>query len=65
MTNRQWGSEPPGNAADMLRWLATLSYESIAEHASRFVSDKDLFGKGDSGPSSDALDPKEAVFSVS
>ncbi|KAI5631548.1 amiloride-sensitive sodium channel domain-containing protein [Phthorimaea operculella] len=52
---KTWPDGAPDNAAGMLRWLATLSYQSIAEAAKNFASD---FA---SGPNTD---PKEAVFSI-
>ncbi|VVC96463.1 unnamed protein product, partial [Leptidea sinapis] len=57
--NRVWDSDPPEKAEEFLRWLSTLSYESIAARGSEFVSDVNLVG------SKGALfNPKEAVFSI-
>ncbi|KOB74468.1 Uncharacterized protein OBRU01_09119 [Operophtera brumata] len=41
-----YGPEPPDKAADMLRWLATLTYRSIEERAGEFVTDQDLVARG-------------------
>lgn len=62
---RIWGSEPPSRAADMLRWLASLSYNTIAEQAAVYLTDSELFGKSDTEGVAAALNPKEAVFTVS
>lgn len=59
--NRVWGSEPPEQGEAMLRWLATLSYQSIAEHTDRFVKDANLMANEKAAP---LIDPKDAVFSV-
>ncbi|XP_045764971.1 sodium channel protein Nach-like isoform X1 [Maniola jurtina] len=56
-----WESDPPSKAPDMLRWLATLSYESIASRTSEFVSDHDLIENDLTEP---FLQPKDAVFSI-
>lgn len=48
----------------MLRWLATLSYQSIAARSSEFISNPDLVGKSQNDAPEPALQPKEAVFSV-
>ncbi|XP_045493644.1 sodium channel protein Nach-like isoform X1 [Colias croceus] len=62
--NTIWGSEPPAKAEEMLKWLSTLSYQSIAARASEFVKDPELVGKSDTDASIPALNPKEAVFSI-
>ncbi|KAL4703487.1 hypothetical protein ACJJTC_014357 [Scirpophaga incertulas] len=59
-----WGTDPPERAEAMLRWLATLSYQSIAEQASQFVSDLSLMDQGKTEPPAPLLNPKDAVFSV-
>lgn len=46
----------------MLRWLATLSYQSITSRAAEFASDHGLMEAGQTEP---FLQPKDAVFSVS
>ncbi|KAL0892231.1 hypothetical protein ABMA27_015417 [Loxostege sticticalis] len=56
-----WGSEPPEQGEAMLRWLATLSYQSIAEHTDRFVKDANLMANEKAAP---LIDPKDAVFSI-
>ncbi|XP_050682079.1 sodium channel protein Nach-like [Leptidea sinapis] len=57
--DKVWDSNPPEKAEEFLRWLSTLSYESIAARGSEFVSDVNLVG------SKGALfNPKEAVFSI-
>lgn len=48
----------------MLRWLATLSYRSIAERAAEFLSDPTLVGKTDGDETAPAKHPKDAVFEV-
>lgn len=57
-----WGSNPPARAADMLRWLTTLSYQAIAEQASLYLADSELLEGGDKEP---MINPRDAVFSVS
>lgn len=59
-----YGPDPPEKAADMLRWLATLSYRTIEERALEFVSDQDLVARGITEVTDPAADPKEAVFKV-
>lgn len=52
----------PTKAPDMLRWLATLSYQSISSRATEFLSDHGLLEDVQIEP---FLRPKDAVFSVS
>ncbi|XP_075970520.1 sodium channel protein Nach-like isoform X1 [Anticarsia gemmatalis] len=60
-----WGSEVPDKADEMLRWLATLSYRSIAdERAKEFLSDPALVGSNDEDEPKPAKDPKDAVFQI-
>ncbi|XP_072940542.1 sodium channel protein Nach [Epargyreus clarus] len=59
-----WGSEPPALAADMLRWLTTLSYRSIAARASEFVQKLDLMGQSDAVVPEPELRPKDAVYKI-
>ncbi|CAG5040036.1 unnamed protein product [Parnassius apollo] len=59
-----WPSEVPANASDMLQWLVTLSYRSIAESASKYATQPDLVGRTINDAPAPAMDPKEAVFSV-
>ncbi|CAG9560390.1 unnamed protein product [Danaus chrysippus] len=59
-----WGDEPPENATDMLRWLATLSYKTIASQASQFVNNRNLVGGTEFDIPEPALKPKDAVFSI-
>lgn len=61
---RTWGSEPPSHAADMLRWLASLSYQTISERAGQYLSEPELVGKSDTDGLEPALNPKAAVFEV-
>ncbi|XP_049865918.1 pickpocket protein 28-like isoform X2 [Pectinophora gossypiella] len=61
---RTWGSNPPARAADMLRWLTTLSYQSIAEQAPEFVTDNDLLAVGENEAGEPKLNPRDAVFSI-
>lgn len=58
--SRTWGSIPPDGAAQMLRWLATLSYRSLADHVSKYIGDRELIE-----PFSTEEAPREAVFAVS
>lgn len=60
-----WGSDPPERVAEMLRWLATLSYHNIAEFASEYVNDPHLMGPLNDEVPPPLTNPKEAVFSVS
>ena len=48
----------------MLRWLATLSYQTIASRSSEFLTNTDLVGKGQDDDPEPALQPKHAIFSV-
>ncbi|XP_030023452.2 sodium channel protein Nach-like [Manduca sexta] len=59
-----WGSDPPEQAADVLRWLTTLSYSSIVEHASEFTQYPELVGHSDHDAPALAKDPKDAVFKI-
>ncbi|CAH0727769.1 unnamed protein product, partial [Brenthis ino] len=59
-----WGSEPPAKAEDMLRWLATLSYQSIAARSSEFTTKPDLVGRSQNDGPEPALKPKDAVLSI-
>lgn len=59
-----WGSDPPEKAGEMLRWMATLSYRSIAEHASTYLSDPTLVGKTEEDAPAPVKNPKEAIFQV-
>lgn len=61
---RVWGSDPPANAEKMLRWLATLSYQSIHDRASEFVNNPDLVGKAPNEGPEPAIKSKDAVFNV-
>lgn len=63
-SSRIWGSEPPSRAADMLRWLASLSYNTIADQAGEYLTNTELFGKSDSEGPTPVLNPKDAVFAV-
>ncbi|XP_053602844.1 sodium channel protein Nach [Plodia interpunctella] len=56
-----WGEESPERAADMLRWLATLSYHTMGE-VSEYLEDENLVGK--SGAEAPGINQKEAVFSI-
>ncbi|XP_063379360.1 sodium channel protein Nach [Cydia fagiglandana] len=62
--NTTWGETPPSHAADMLRWLATLSYRTIVERAKEFAIDPELVGRGSEVMSPPAADPKKAVYSI-
>ncbi|XP_046960505.1 sodium channel protein Nach-like isoform X2 [Vanessa cardui] len=59
-----WGSDPPAGAENMLRWLATLNYRSIAERTSEFVTYPELVGRGPNDGPEPALKPKDAVFNI-
>ncbi|XP_037874750.1 sodium channel protein Nach [Bombyx mori] len=59
-----WGSDPPERAAEMLQWLATLSYSSIAEHAAEYLAEPGLVGENENNVPEPARDSKEAVFKV-
>ncbi|XP_052753537.1 sodium channel protein Nach-like [Galleria mellonella] len=59
-----WGTDPPKNAANMLRWLATLSYTSIAEHVAKYVDDRELIGSSESASLEPFSNPKDAVFNI-
>lgn len=49
----------------MLRWLATLSYDSIAtSQANQFLTDPVLVGTNEDDVPQPAKDPKAAVFQV-
>ncbi|XP_045514063.1 sodium channel protein Nach-like [Pieris brassicae] len=51
---KTWGSEAPPNAEELLRWISTLSYQSIATRALEFTKDESV----------NTLDPKDAVFNI-
>ncbi|XP_060800953.1 sodium channel protein Nach [Amyelois transitella] len=58
-----WGEDPPEGAANMLRWLATLSYHSVGE-VTEYFGDDALVGKTDAEAPTPAINPKDAVFSI-
>ncbi|XP_047985980.1 sodium channel protein Nach-like isoform X2 [Leguminivora glycinivorella] len=62
--NETWGDTPPSHAADMLRWLATLSYPTIKERSKQFAIDPELIGRGSDVMSPPAADPKTAVYRI-
>ncbi|CAH2992146.1 unnamed protein product [Chilo suppressalis] len=59
--NSVWGENPPDGIDVLLRWLATLSYQSIAEHASQFLGEADLSGKAQLDS---LINPKDAVLKI-
>ncbi|XP_041976407.1 sodium channel protein Nach-like isoform X6 [Aricia agestis] len=60
--SKVWGDDPPAKAEEMLRWLSTLSYQSIVDRVSEFTA-PELVGKPGEALEP-AVDPKQAVFSV-
>ncbi|XP_063821327.1 sodium channel protein Nach-like [Ostrinia nubilalis] len=59
-----YGSEVPEDIEAMLRWLATLSYQSIADPSGVFLKNDKLMGKNDKEPPAPITDPKDAVFKI-
>ncbi|XP_013178118.1 PREDICTED: sodium channel protein Nach-like isoform X2 [Papilio xuthus] len=62
--DKVWPAGAPANATRMLQWLATLSFRSIEESATTFITQHDLVGHTANDAPAPALDPKEAVFSI-